>query len=296
MTLAVATIPEDPERLPGWLEEQLVGGRLRDLVAELTAIHPTHPPGGSVRDDLGPRLRAILDGGLFALPPEALRGLLRQPIQLLELQEVVLTEGGPYWDGVPRSRELAARAEAGWRRLSPGLLPADDEGLVTLSSARTGRWYREPWAVAAATAAAVLVAVFAVEGLRDPPRSSRGGVGWGWAKADGLPQAADARGYLNAVADGAGEWFNERPDEPVALARRLSEFRQGCSVLVLADPGALSADQKQWLRERCGRWAKKFDEHLAKLDAGGDTSSVRAEADATVRQLIDALRAEAARV
>src|SRR5262245_31285029 len=109
MTLALATIPDDTDHLPGWLEAHIVGGRLRALAAELAAVHHAKPPADSIRDRLGELLPAVLSAGLSSLPPTELRHLLRQPHHLLELQEIILTEGGHYWDTVPRPDRLLQR-------------------------------------------------------------------------------------------------------------------------------------------------------------------------------------------
>src|SRR5437868_494885 len=119
MKLVALEIPDDPADLPGWLEGQLLGFDLAALVAELEAVQPPGPkPGATLPKILGGEREAVLDRGLAALPPERLRLLLRRPRLLLDLQELVLVEGGARW------QELAARGsdpgplvEPGWQRL-----------------------------------------------------------------------------------------------------------------------------------------------------------------------------------
>ena len=79
-----------------------------------------------------------------------------------------------------------------------------------------------------------------------------------------------------------------------AFAKRLNEFRQGCSVLILADHQALSDDQRAWLKERCRTWAAKFEAALVKVEAGGDLAEIRSEVDGIVRTLVDSLNSRAA--
>ena len=106
------------------------------------------------------------------------------------------------------------------------------------------------------------------------------------ALADDLPPGV----YLDRLADAAGEWFKKRPDDPIALARRIGEFRQGCSVLILSPHKPLSAQDRAWLVEKCRAWAAKLDAHLAALEGGASAAKVRDDADATINKLIEALR------
>ena len=99
--------------------------------------------------------------------------------------------------------------------------------------------------------------------------------------------------YLNRLADGAREWFNTRPDRPPALVRRIAEFRQGCSVLIRSPHRPLSAEDRDWLVEKCRAWAAKFDGYSAAVEAGEDPLKVRNEADETINRLIDTLRGRA---
>jgi hypothetical protein len=105
-----------------------------------------------------------------------------------------------------------------------------------------------------------------------------------------------APAYLERLADSATEWYQERPDDPddpVALARRIGDFRQGCSVLILAEHEPLPAEDRKWLAEKCRAWAAKLDSHLAAVEAGEDPRKVRAGVDETVRNLVEALRQRA---
>jgi hypothetical protein len=307
MTLALAAIPENPDHLPEWLEQRIVSGELRALVAELAAVHGAAPPERSVRDEFDELLPTILTGGLVALPgptrQAAARHLLQQPYHLLELQELVLTEGGPYWDAIPRPTELLVSVARVKARLAEQLLgpPAEpSHPTAPTPGPRKVPRYRSALVAVAATAALVCVATLAVTRILIPPRvvptvpATTTGPTWGWARAGGMPPEADRARYLQELADRAGEWFDERPADPVALARRLSEFRQGCAVLQLAPHEPLSPDARAELKKRCGNWARAFDGYLARVEAGNeDPITIRNEADATVRKLMDALRTEA---
>jgi hypothetical protein len=297
MKLHALDIPDDPARVPRWLERHLVGLDLAELVAELEAVHGPTAASPMLGEVLGSRREAVLASGLSALPPHAIGQLLRRPRLLLELQEMVLASGGGYWNRVgPPSDELASRVERG-RRSLPALLSGASPGAAPagpiLTPARPVAWYRHPAFVSLATAASVLALVVVHERTRPVAPITSASVGWGWSRPGALPQDQPPASYLDHLADAAEDWFQTRPDDPLALARRIAEFRQGCSVLILAPHRPLSPADRAWLIEKCRAWAAKLDANLAAVEAGEDPLRVRDEADATIQGLIGALRERA---
>jgi hypothetical protein len=105
-----------------------------------------------------------------------------------------------------------------------------------------------------------------------------------------MPTNVTQREYLDALADGAEQWFNKRPQDAASLAQRIGELRQGCSRLILADHEPLSADDGQWLVGKCREWAAKIDEQLVALEAGAEPHDVRAQMDTTINKLVQTLR------
>lgn len=288
MKLVMAAIPEDPDDQVVWLEQQLVGLDLGRLVGQLATLHgPARGAEPSFSLLFTPYLAAVLQVGLTALPRDLVRELLRHPRLLLELQERVLTEGGPYWDRVQRAdADLQGAAEAGWRRLQR-VAPAAD-----VSPGPRLPWYRRAWVASLATAAAALVAV----GLWQAwwPGSAAAPTAWGWDRPGALPAGVSRGEYLRALAAVADEWSRKQPVTAPELARRILQFRQGCTTLLLADHEPLPEADRDWLKERCRRWAAKLDAELAALEAGKDVEAVRRAVDETVRQLAAALRERAA--
>jgi hypothetical protein len=206
-------------------------------VAELTAVHGPAPAGSPGFDRLlGPYLAAVRERGLSVLPQTLLRQLLTQPSLLLALQGHVLSEGGPYWDRLLQGDPgLDGMIERGRRRLEAVVASG---GAVRVRSpdrptVPRSPWYARPWLVSLATAAAVLLAVGVWNGVR--PSRPAVAVAWGWDRPGALPQDVSADVYLSALADGAEQWFNKRPETAEALARRILQFRQGCSRLLLAE-------------------------------------------------------------
>lgn len=306
MNLTFMDIPDDPADLAGWLERRLAGLDLAALVAELAAVHGGAGAAPSLDELLGGHRDAVLRGGLGALPRDRLGQLLRHPACLPELQELVLTAGGPHWDLLTReTAELSEVARRGERRLSAFLGgPAVQASEERRAVRPTAPWYRRPWVVSLATAAAVLVVVYSVPVLRPPaPPPGTGAVavvptpaapeGWGWGRTGAIVQEGGPAAYLNKLADAAGEWFNKRPEESAALAKRVGEMRQGCSALIFAAHQPLSDEDRRWLVGRCRGWAAQLDRQQEALEAGRPIAVVRAEADATVRQIVEVLKTRA---
>jgi hypothetical protein len=330
VTLVAFTIPDDPAQLPGWLESRLVAPDIGRLVAELAAAYPERGRAIPARQLLGDWYRKALADGLGGVPAGVLQQLLHHPRCLLELQEAVLTEGGAYWEEVahraeeltpavergrsaldaifaaesgplaPRADSVAAVCDPGATR--PRETPASQRPATPLAERadhtpgqRPTRSYRN-WALASsALAACLLLAVGYLTLTRPGPEVA--GVSWGWAKPGGIPkQAQKPAEYLNSLAATSEEWFNKRPEDAAEVAKRISEFRAGCSRLIFSPHAALAQADRDWLVEKCRAWAKKLDDHLTELERGGDALKVRGDADDTIRKLQGALRERATKL
>jgi hypothetical protein len=289
MTLKSLDIPEEAEQLAGWLERQLAGPDLGRLAAELSAIENDAADGTSLDQLFHDQLSDVLANGLGSVSNETLRSLLRQPALLLELQERVLRDGGAYWDGLfSETDELNAVVQRGRAPLNRAT--ATSPSAPTVAASRP--WYSHPLFVSCTTAAVVLIAVFVIARNRTEPPATT--VGWGWAKPGALPEQAEPAEYFQQLADGADEWYSQRPETPRDVAVRLAQFRQGCTVLILAEHKPLSPDDRRWLVDKCKLWAAKLDAHLVDLESDRPAIDVRGEIDATIRNLISALRDRAA--
>lgn len=301
MNLLSLEIPEDPADHAGWLERHLVGPDLAQVMTELTALQGGREVSGAhgLQEVLGRWLPQVLKEGLGVLPPENLRQLLLSPRLFPELQEWILVQGGPYWDRVTATGPLEALIERGEERLNGYLHgqaksaePDQPSAAVpqTLPFPGKARWYRQPWAASLATAASMLLGMFLYQLWQTSPTAAPA---WGWSKPGALPANASAGEYLNALAEGAGEWFNKRPADAAALAQRLGDFRQGCSMLIFAEHHQLTPADRAWLVEKCQAWGAKLDQHRAALESGADLEEVRRQADGTVTNIMAALRSRA---
>ncbi len=293
-------IPEDDALLVTWLEDMIAGPHLGEFVAELEVLLETRrfgraqrpqaaPDRGepSLEEILGRTLKDVRQRGLADLPAQPLRRLFRHPGRLLELQAHVLSGGDVYWDRKLRaSDDLSKRVETGWRRLSESAAvgPARPPRPTSASRPRPARWF----VAGLATAAAIAVgAFFGWERIQGPQQVASG---WGWSKPNAFPADVSRAEYLKTLADEAEEWRRKRPETPQALAQRISEFREGCSRVILADHKPLPPADRKWLVERCRVWAKKLDDQLADLEAGKPLATVRSQVDDVVDKLTKALR------
>jgi len=200
-------------------------------------------------------------------------------------------DGGDYWpQQSPNRDDVQKLAERGWHALSAATSPPSADGSQRQQATRQTAWHRQPWIVSLATAACLLIAMFIWDSFLRPQRLSVAS-GWGWNRSGALPQDVQADVYFARLADGADEWFKQRPKTAEDLAKRTGQFRQGCSTLILADHRPLSAEDRKWLIDKCREWAVKLDQHLAAVEADyPDVQDIRDQADETIHKLIAALR------
>ena len=269
MNLSALEIPDDDVQLADWLERQIVGMDLGNLVAQL-AIGRGQNAELSIDAALGGQLPRVLASGLVALSADELRGLLEQPHLLLQLQDRLFVEGGDYWRGVPRTMQhldaIRQVDEAVERRL------AEPTRTNTASPSSTSR--RMLWGAVLAIAATLLVAI-GFWTLRPAPTP-----GWGFDRRGILTTAMPGDEYLSMLAKAGGDWFNKTPDSPAALRLRLEQFRQGCDTLLAAPHPQLAETDKVWLLDKCRLWRDGIDRRLSELDASSiDFTEVRKRAD-----------------
>ena len=229
------------------------------------------------------------------MPIERLREFLRHPRRLLDLQELVLVEGGAYWQRLATKTPESARPDAeGWRRLDAFLTTGDTAAppvRAPRTAARRNSWR---WVAILATAGSLLAVVLFYERSRETATSIAAAGKWGWLRPGAFPEEMSPADYLTQLAKEAEEWFNKRPDEPKALAGRIAEFRQGCTALILAEHRPLSPQDRQWLVRTCRRWASDLDKDLAEVEDRVDPLLVRARVNVTARQIAKELRDHAA--
>lgn len=288
MSLAITTMPDNPKDWPLWLEAQLVGDRLGEVVAELSVFQQPSTA-ISLSEVIGKNQADVLAKGLCVLSPDQIRQIIAHPKLLFALQELVLIEGCDYWQKQPVSFESLYLVEKQWHTITEKTSSA----IVTLAATKSDKRRANPWLVAFATAASVLAAVIVFDQLRVKETPQVAAIQWGWSKPDALPNNADAKEYYTAMANAGAQWGDQRPENSRDLARRISEFRQGCSTLLLAEHKPLNPQQKKDLIDRCHNWAKKLDDALAKLESEANVENIRSDVDSIVRGLVEYLTSEA---
>jgi hypothetical protein len=298
MSLAIIGMPENVTELRGWLERELIGLRLRQVVTELIALlgDEHKADSGSIEAICGEQLSAVLERGLSALPDAQVRELLRHPRLLYELQDKLLVDRTAYWRGL-QSAELNQVIKEHW----PPIEAALDQHTISASepvrprsivTSATNKRRRTGWIAFASALAAMLLIGFFVVQSRIGNRAAM--TSWGWGRSGALAVDMPAPAYLNHLAGVAQEWSRERPETKEGLARRLRELRTNCDALIAAPHPPLVAADRAWLVERCRAWATTFDQQLVELQTGKKAIvDVQAEADATVNKLITALRERA---
>jgi len=202
--------------------------------------------------------------------------LLQQPELLMELRDLALVAGGSYWDRVRGPEALSHVAARVAKQVKMTLDPHLVERL------RTGNW-RSHIGAMLATAAAVLVAVYLVDGSRSRPATASS---WGLNRLDDLPRSGTPASVFGKFAELANQWNAKPTPDATALARRLIEFRQGCAAIQLARDLPLPADDIRWLKLRCADWAARIEEHLRTLEETRDTEGVQASVQLTIADIV----------
>ena len=291
MTVLILNMPDDEQRIPAWIEDQIVGTDLRTIVSELATIHGSGEASLSLDDVLGEARSAVLAGGLSELAKPQWQSLLTHPQLLLDLQEEVAVAGGNFWHERATTNTAASKKiERTWAHLANEFQPAArrEDRFSTGEAASTTQRKRASAIVAAASilAAACLLVWFGTQPAGPPPA-------WGWQDSEILSQDVTAPDYLQNLATAANDWFNRRPATADELAIRIGQFRSGCSLVMLSEHWPLADEDRRWLVDRCRVWATKLDDSLARLEAGGEVNDVRAEVDKTVARLVKALQTRA---
>lgn len=295
MNLPVLEVPDDPAAVAAWLESQLVGLHLADLVSQLSAVYQSADSSATLHEVLGAHFDQIVDRGLGSAPLDTLRGLLHRPRLLLELQDRIFIAGGSHWQRVPiddEHRRVIERQAKALREKIDSKTAASPE---TLQQSPGRSRQRLQVALGLAVAASLAIAAFVWQ-------LSSAGPAWGWGKPDSIVarirrgESITASGYLKQLAAEAAEWRNKRPVSREQLETRLREMLTGCNALLESSSTPLPPDSRTWLRDKCRAWAARFEQQLTQLEQGADMPTILSQSDETVDRLIAALNSQADKV
>jgi len=298
MSLIALDLPENTREWPNWLEQQLVGLELRDVVRQLELIGRGQLEGTwinpSLDSVLGDRRDALLETGLGSLNEAQLVSLIQHPRLLLELQEFVLIHGGDYWSKVERSTEHETLVADEKQRLSRSVTDAllqsdaptkiestirreldDKEGSRTTSVS----WQRRTWLVfAAAVAAAFLFAILPNFMATQPE-------GHFFAHRGLLNSSLKDGEFLRQVASVVSSDWNENATDKKALHEQLIAFRDSCDVLLAANLAQVDTAIAAEFKKRCEVWREKMVKNIDQLASNAPFQEVQLEANATIGKL-----------
>ncbi|TWT92407.1 hypothetical protein [Stieleria varia] len=292
MTIRCFELPSEIADWPDWLDRQLVGDAVAQLADEFRVAGGETTAETVALDQLiGDRRSELLARGTIALSETQLRTLIRHPDLLIELQELVLIEGGAHWLNLSADASHADEARGQWQsiRLLADATQTKVDGSEHLQQGVHRDTPRDgstvPWMPLLAVAAALLLAVGWWFGIRET------GPGWGFDNQELLSAKVQPQQYMTLLADAADDWYNKRPDTSEALAKRLEQYSQGCQILLEAPHEQLAQADREWLLERCAAWKGKIDDLRAEVIAGEKEFSVAlADADQIIDKLETALR------
>lgn len=282
MTIIITTIPDDPKEWAGWLEQQLVGLRLRDLIDELRLL-----PGSASTPLQGlldqKQLLQVRERGLSVLSVNQVRALFGSPESLFELQEDVLLHGGDYWASLPTSAEVQSATDRVKMRLGKSL--STDER-TTRPTAKSETGLRSRGLLMALTSVAALLFIGFLT-WQMQPHGSGSVLGQPGLLANDTSSSAE---YLTRIADAGSEWFEQHPRDSAELITLLKNVSNDCQILIDADHKALTPKYRDWFVEKCKNWKNQFDTTLASLQSGQITfEAAKAEADTTMMKLVNVL-------
>jgi len=299
MTFAL-DLPDSINQWPTWLEQQLVGLNLRQLVRQWEVLADIQPGSDltskssevQLRELLGKDLVSVLERGLSGLSEDRLRALIQRPRLLLSLQEIVFCEGGAYWQSVPRATEHQQAADRVRQQLfarlateandtpatsdqSPHVLPAF--GRQVVQSPASSLSTRRIWMGLAALAASLIFAMLFWQ--------SQAAGGRYFARAGLLTSTQKGKQFGDLLAKAIREDWKQA-SQPNLLARELTTFRDSCDLVITGNFDQLDAQVVANFKQRCEKWRQAFSDYLDELKSGQPEKAVYQKANATVEKLL----------
>jgi hypothetical protein len=295
-------LPDDRSQWAGWLELQLVGLALGKIVRQLVLLGANRKPEISLREWLGESKRTILTQGLSSISEQQLQVLIRNPSLLIQLQEMVLLEGGEFWEKIPRTEEhleLAKESESKFLASLQVGTPDDlrenptgqTENTNELNKVRTSTKQSKNnialWATLAAVAAGLAIVFFNPMPARQPKAF--------FAAAQLQKVGVEANQTLQQMALQIRNDWQKNSTDRGDLQEQLLAFRDSCEQLIdgpLATTlrtNGLHPDQLADVQKRCKDWKAKSTALIESLAAGDPLSPIVQAADEMIGKLIGRL-------
>ena len=320
----IFTIPEETNELNQWLDSIIVGPRFRQLVGELNQVRDISKETADLakaRDWAGTNLSSLLKDGTVGLHEDCVRELLQWPNMLEAVQELVLLEGGEYWQKkLSESSDIQDRAAEIRKKIFQPLEPARS-GLST-SNNHSRTWTYQFGGIAAL----LLLGVFLVSqvpekqqpevtkpnGTLPPSQLMRGDsdqpnepgnnnktILWNWAQIDSKEK--DTRDeQLKYFADTLEDWFDVTKNITSLqdLSLSLSELWLGCELVISMPLQSLEEQDKSSLRTSMTNLQQQVTDIIEEINREisasspkqGRFSSIKQKADEIVRKSIEDIR------
>lgn len=305
-------LPDERVKWGAWLEQQLIGTELKKTIEQLIVLGGNNPAAISLEDWLGNDRSLVLQSGIQKNFSQArIESLVRNPTLLLDLQELVLLDGGEYWLRVSMSRPQQDNADFIIKNMvsqlaqrhPPTSVQANilsDQDLVNKQASTSDKqivranatavnknrasWWI--WAGIAATAAAIMLIVFNPLTLSQESKF--------FAAAELQSSVATPQLALQRMAQRVQtDWANGLQD-PKALKQQLVSFRNSCDYLIdgplVKSLDGLPAETISDVRQRCSNWKKKSSELIAAIDSGKPVVDIQRDADKMIETLTNKLR------
>ena len=296
MNLKSLQIPDDMAETGAWLDNLLLSPELVNTIIELELLAGDRLTTIQTLDSvLASDQQKILNSGLDAASESTVRGFLRQPSLLLELQEQVMINGGEFWQkkadakfGSGKSDSVTNRGRTSEGFVQGRAHTAAVNQTTPTSVAAEGNWSRKRMiGVIAAMAAAVLVMVSFSQFGGSGSSVAKGG--WGFAKSGLLDSDISEALMLEQLANASAAWHNKTPSTPAELANRLREFDQGCQALLSSRLTQLSPLNRDAVHAACEDCRESIARQLAALSNGGDITQIQSDSDAAIDTLTRAI-------
>lgn len=298
MSLKSLQIPDGLADMGAWLDELIVSHDLVDTIVELEVLAGDRLTKVQSLDGvLAGSEEAVLESGLAGASEMTLRGLLRQPSLLLELQELVMMQGGDFWQqkidtifGRPKMNSIldSASAEAA-ANADPASQTMATSQSHRVSGSAAGKGKQKMILGVLATLAAAVLVMFSI-GQFGGSGSSVAKAEWGFTKSGLLESDISEAEMLDQLAAASAAWYNKTPTTPAGLAKRLRQFDLGCETLLSSRLTQLSPSNRSAVHAACEDCREAIARQLVAIANGGKLAQIQSASDTAIDALTRSIK------
>jgi len=287
MTITLTTIPDTTADWPNWLDRQLVGARLGDLVEELRVSGAAPESKSATLDQIltANQQQNVLTSGTSVFSTEQFRCLFGNPDALLQLQERVLEADREFWRSVPRADAVAFQSNRVFGSLNLQSTDSNQLATDTTDSTPTRSGHGMFWLVSTVAAALLAVTIWQNQanvgehnGLANPALASM--------------EVESAQQWFDAVADAGAEWEQHDELDKDELLASIKDVSDACQKLIDNPNSVLEDAERKWFVQKCQNWKTKLDDTYADLQSDSlSLEDARTQADGIMTKLVNVLKA-----